>query len=54
MIAEKFYEDIASNNKNKPSETDATKGKTEEKVITKKNHCKIFLQTFFRLKNLRI
>ena len=31
QIAEKFYEEFIAN-KNKPPETDAAKGKTEEKV----------------------
>jgi hypothetical protein len=32
MIAEQFYEEYSSNNKNKPTETDPGKVKTEEKV----------------------
>jgi len=36
MIAERFYDEYSTNNKNKASEGDATKGKTEEKVSQKK------------------
>jgi len=32
LIAEQFYEEYSSNNKNKPIETDTAKIKTEEKV----------------------
>lgn len=35
MIAEQFYEEYSSNNKNKPTETEPGKGKVEEKVKKK-------------------
>ena len=32
MIAQRFYEDYSSNNKNEPGETDTGKPKTQDKV----------------------
>jgi hypothetical protein len=48
MIAERFYEEFSSNNKNKPSETDTGKAKADEKVTKNNslNFSKYFLQHF--------